>query len=154
MLATVVIVCVAILAGAMLMQRARNRAELERHSITAEELRASLAAGHDVALFDVRLPLDLLSHTVVIPGAQRLSPEEIIANPSLIPRDRDAVVYCTCPSDRTSRAVLQRARAIGILRIRFLKGGLESWKSRGFPVEPYEKSFHLSSGNKGAAVTG
>jgi len=154
MLVTVVIICVAILVGAMLVQRARDRAELEQHSITPEELHASLASGQDVALFDVRLPLDLLSHSVVIPGAQRLSPEEVIANPSLIPGDRDSVVYCTCPSDQTSRAVLQRARAKGILRIRFLRGGLEGWQSHGFPVEPYEKPFHLSSGNKSATVTG
>lgn len=154
MLVIVVVVSVAILVVAMLVQRARGRAELEQHSITAEELHASLASGQDVALFDVRLPLDLLSHSVVIPGAQRLSPEEVISNPSLIPSDRDAVVYCTCPSDRTSRAVLHRARAKGFLRIRFLRGGLEGWKSRGFPVEPYEKPFHLSSGGKNASVTG
>jgi rhodanese-related sulfurtransferase len=73
-------------------------------------------------------------------------------DPSLLPKDRDSIVYCTCPSDQTSRAVLHRARAMGILRIRFLKGGLEGWKSRGYPLEPYDKPFHLSSGKSSAAV--
>ena len=35
---------------------------------------------------------------------------------------------------------------MGFLRIKFLKGGLEGWKAKGFPVEPYTKPFHLASG--------
>lgn len=153
MLVSAAVVCVAVvLLLAAQVKRARDRAELEQHSITPEDLHALLASHQEVDLFDVRLPLDLLGNSVVIPGAKRLAPEEVIANPSLIPRDRDAVVYCTCPSDETSRAVLRRAVALGFLRIRFLKGGLEGWKSKGFPVEPYDKPFHLSSGRGNAAV--
>jgi hypothetical protein len=28
-------------------------------------------------------------------------------------------------------------------RLKILKGGLAGWKAKGYPVEPYEKSFHL-----------
>lgn len=149
---TVAVVSVAILLVAVQVKRTRDRDELEQHSITPEELRALLASHQDVALFDVRLPLDLLGNSVLIPGANRLTPEEVIANPSLIPRDRDAIVYCTCPSDETSRAILRRALALGVRRVRFLKGGLEGWKSRGFPVEPYDKPFRLSSGRNLAKI--
>jgi rhodanese-related sulfurtransferase len=38
---------------------------------------------------------------------------------------------------------LHRAQALHFLRIKFLKGGLEAWKSKGYPVEPYTESFHL-----------
>ena len=133
----------AILFVAVYVKRVRGRKEIERHSISPDDLHALLASGGEVALFDVRLPLDLLSNSVIIPGAQRLAPAEVIANPALIPGDRDAVVYCTCPSDATSRSVLVRARAKGIRRIRFLRGGLDGWKSRGYPVVPYDKPFHL-----------
>jgi rhodanese-related sulfurtransferase len=152
MLAIVAVVCGVVLLAAILLKRNRDRDETELHSITPEELHALLTSGRNVALFDVRLPLDLLGHSVVIPGAKRLSPEEVIANPSLIPRDQDSIVYCTCPSDKTSRAVLHRALAIGIQRVRFLKGGLEAWKAKGFPVESYDQPFHLSSGRTNAAV--
>lgn len=152
MLVIVALVCVLILLAAILIERKRNQDELKRYSITPEELHTLLASNKDVALFDVRLPLDLLSNSVLIPGAKRLDPEEVIADPSLIPKDRDSIVYCTCPSDKTSRAVLHRALSIGIRRLKFLKGGLEGWKSRGFPVEPYDKSFHLSSGGSSEAV--
>jgi rhodanese-related sulfurtransferase len=126
-------------------KRTRDRQEWEKHSITPEALHTLLASNQDVLVFDVRLPLDLLVNSEIIPGAKRLAPSEVRANPSLIPREKDSVVYCTCPSDKTSRAVLRRALAMRFLRIKFLKGGLAGWKAKGFPVEPYEKPFHLDS---------
>jgi rhodanese-related sulfurtransferase len=95
----------------------------------------------------VRLPLDLLADSDIIPGARRLAPKEIQANPSLIPKEKDTIVYCTCPSDKTSRAILQKALALEFSRIKFLKGGLDGWKARGYPVEPYTRSFHLDTGS-------
>jgi rhodanese-related sulfurtransferase len=29
------------------------------------------------------------------------------------------------------------------IRIKFLKGGLAAWKAKGYPVEPYNVSFHF-----------
>jgi rhodanese-related sulfurtransferase len=148
------IICVAVLLAAIQIKRMRNRKELDQHSVTPEQLHNLLEAKKDVALFDVRLPLDLLSNLVVIPCATRISPEEVITNPALIPTDRDSIVYCTCPGEETSRAILHRAHALGIMRIKFLKGGLQSWQSKGFPVEPYDKPFHLSSGTNLADIKG
>jgi rhodanese-related sulfurtransferase len=100
-----------------------------------------------VLLFDVRLPLDLLVDSEIIPGARRVPPQEIIKTPSLIPKDREVIVYCTCPSDKTSRRILRKARAMQLSRVKFLKGGLEAWKAKGFPVAPYNESFHLETGS-------
>jgi rhodanese-related sulfurtransferase len=66
-------------------------------------------------------------------------------NPSLIPREKDTIVYCTCPSDNTSLAIVRKARALQFSRIRFLKGGLDGWKALGYPVEPYTESFRLDT---------
>ena len=125
----------------------RARQEVERYSITPEALRALLAANEGVLLFDVREPLDLLAHSEIIPGAKRIPPKELLGNPSLIPKDKDSVVYCTCVGEKTSRTVSREARAMNLMRVRFLKGGLEAWKARGYPVEPYQESFHLDSVN-------
>ena len=125
-------------------KRSRSRTELERHSISAEQLESLRASGQKVFLFDVRQPLDLLAYPELIPGAQRIPPEEVIKTPSLLPRDEDIVVYCTCPGDKTSRSVLHRALALGFTRIKFLTGGLAAWKGKGYPVEPYRESFRLS----------
>ncbi len=128
------------------MRRSRARHEIEQYSITPEGLHALFDSNQDVLLYDVRVPLDLLAHSVIIPGAKRLAPKEVLENPSLIPKDKDSVIYCTCPSDETSRAVLHRVLALGFLRTKFLKGGLEAWKASGFPVEPYQQAFHLDTG--------
>jgi rhodanese-related sulfurtransferase len=138
-----VVLLLVVLVGGYRVKRARDFDLLERHSITPDQLHSLLASGRDTLLFDVRLPLDLLTNTVVIPGAKRLAPEEVIANTALIPKDRDAIVYCTCPSDETSRTILRRALARGFVRVKFLKGGLEGWQARGYPVERYDEVFHL-----------
>ena len=140
-------ICAAVLLAVVLTKRIRDRREMERYSITPEALHALMASGQEVLVLDVRQPLDLLGDSVIIPGAQRLAPEEVRANPSLLPKESDFVVYCTCPSDKTSRIILHRALAMGFLRIKFLKGGLDAWRSKGFPVEPYTKPFHLDSGS-------
>jgi rhodanese-related sulfurtransferase len=125
-------------------KRRRDRRDLEQHSITAEELHALLASDQEVLLFDVRQPLDLLAYPEVIPKAQRFAPSEVLANPTLIPKDKESVVYCTCPSDETSRMVLRRASALGFSRMKFLEGGLAAWKAKGYPVAPYKGVFHLN----------
>jgi rhodanese-related sulfurtransferase len=81
--------------------------------ITPEAFDALMASEHEVLVVDVRQPLDLLGDSVIIPGAQWLAPEDVRANPSLLPKESDLVVYCTCPSDKTSRLVLRRALAMG-----------------------------------------
>lgn len=126
------------------LKRGRNRNELERHSLSAEQLESLMASGQKVYLFDVRQPLDLLAYPELIPGVHRISPEEVLKTPSLLPRDQDIVVYCTCPGDKTSLSVLHRALALGFTRIKFLTGGLAAWKGKGYPVEPYRESFRLS----------
>ena len=118
---------------------------MELHSITPVELHRLLASNQEVLLFDVRQPLDFLADSEIIVGATRIPPKELLANPLLIPKDKDSVVYCTCPADKTSRRVLRRAQALHLLRIKFLKGGLAGWKAQGYPVAPYEKSFHLDT---------
>jgi rhodanese-related sulfurtransferase len=133
--------CVVVL---VFVKRSRNQSQLQRHSISAEQLESLMTSGQKVFLFDVRQPLDLLAYPELIPGAQRIPPEEVIKTPSLLPRDEDIVVYCTCPGDKTSRSVLHRALALGFTRIKFLTGGLAAWKGKGYPVEPYRESFRLS----------
>jgi hypothetical protein len=67
------IICVAVLA-VVLAKRMRDGREMERHTITQEALQTLLASKQDVLVFDVRQPLDLLSDSVIIPGAQWLAP--------------------------------------------------------------------------------
>ena len=127
----------------LLRKRSKEQMEITRHSITPEDLRALMAPNQELLLFDVRQPLDLLAYPEIIPRAQRIPPNEVLENPALIPREKDAVVYCTCPSDKTSRIVLRHALTLQMNRVKVLKGGLAAWKAKGYPVEPYKEVFHL-----------
>ena len=123
----------------------RERREIENHSIEAEELHELMNAKSDLLLFDVRQPLDVLAEAEIIPGARRVPPKEIVQISSGIPKDRDLFVYCTCPSDKTSREMTRRALALDFVKVRFLRGGLAAWKQKGYPVEPYLETFHLDT---------
>jgi len=137
-------ICTGVLFLAILaIKRTRAREQLQHHSITAAELHGLLTSGQKVALFDVRQPLDVLAHLEIIPGAQRIAPNELLEKPTLIPRDEEVIVYCTCPGEKTSREILHRALAKGFSRVKFLRGGLAAWKANGFPLEPYLEVFHL-----------
>jgi len=127
-------------------RRARHQREMERHSISPDALYVLLRGGEAAPhVFDVRQPLDLLADSEIIPGAKRIPPKEVLENPSLIPGEKDLVVYCTCHSDKTSRRILRQALAMGFSHVKLLKGGLAAWKAKGYPVEPYEKPFHLDT---------
>jgi rhodanese-related sulfurtransferase len=147
MFLTLTAICVIVLSVLVVIwiKGRRDRHELELNSITPEALHSLLSSNQEVLLFDVRQPLDLLGDSEIIPGATRIPPKDLLANPLLIPKEKDSVVYCTCPDDKTSRLILHRAQAMRFLRIKFLTGGLAGWKARGYPVERYEKSFHLDT---------
>jgi rhodanese-related sulfurtransferase len=130
---------------AIWIKRVRAQNEMAEHSITPEALHSLLASNQDVLVFDVRQPLDLLADSEIIVGATRIPPKDLLENPSLIPKEKDSVVYCTCPSDKTSRLVSERALALHLMRIKFLKGGLAGWKAKGYPVERNETPFRLDT---------
>jgi rhodanese-related sulfurtransferase len=107
MFLTLMAICVVVLCLLIVIwiKRRRDRREMELHSITPEALHTLLASNQGVLLFDVRQPLDLLADSEIILGATRIPPKDLLENPLLIPKEKDSVVYCTCPSDKTSRVV-------------------------------------------------
>jgi len=131
--------------GIIRMKQLRDRRELEKYSIDADELHTLLEAKKDIMVLDVRQPLDLLAHSEIIPGAKRIPPKEVMEQAELIPKDKDSVLYCTCVSEKTSRMVLKNALRLNFSRIKFLKGGLAAWKMKGYPVEVYDQPFHLDT---------
>jgi membrane protein DedA with SNARE-associated domain/rhodanese-related sulfurtransferase len=86
-------------------------------------------------IVDLRHPLDILPDPRALPGAVQIGPQELKERNSMIPRDRDIVLYCTCPSEETSAKVALELRSLGIHRVRPLRGGLQGWKDAGYPLE-------------------
>jgi membrane protein DedA with SNARE-associated domain/rhodanese-related sulfurtransferase len=88
-------------------------------------------------IVDLRHPLDYLPDPRVLPGALRIGPNELTLHHELIPRDRDVILYCTCPSEETSARVAMQLHKLGVYRVRPLRGGFEGWKQAGYPLLDY-----------------
>jgi membrane protein DedA with SNARE-associated domain/rhodanese-related sulfurtransferase len=100
-----------------------------------EELKRQLDAGEPVYIVDLRHPLELLPDPFTLPGALHFSPDSIAARHLEIPRDRDVVLYCTCPSEATAAKTAMTLMNLGIARVRPLRGGYDEWKRLGFPLD-------------------
>jgi len=52
-----------------------------------------------------------------------------------IPRDREVILYCSCPNEVTSARVAQLLRNKGITKVRPLLGGYDAWKDLNYPLD-------------------
>jgi membrane protein DedA with SNARE-associated domain len=100
-----------------------------------EELKRQLDAGEQVCIIDLRHPLELVPDPYTLPGAVHFSPDSITARHLEIPRDRDVVLYCTCPSEATAAKTAMQLHKLGIERVRPLRGGFDEWKRLGYPMD-------------------
>lgn len=100
-----------------------------------EELKRQLDAGEEVFIVDLRHPLELLPDPYTLPGARHFTPEALAAHSHEIPRDRDVVLYCTCPSEATAAKTAMTLHRLGIERVRPLRGGFDEWKRLGYPLD-------------------
>jgi membrane protein DedA with SNARE-associated domain/rhodanese-related sulfurtransferase len=106
-----------------------------------EELKRQLDAGEPVYIVDLRHPLELLPDPFTLPGAVHFSPDALAARHLEIPRDRDIVLFCTCPSEATAAKTAMTLHKLGIERVRPLRGGFDEWKRLGFPLDAIAPAF-------------
>jgi membrane protein DedA with SNARE-associated domain len=76
-------------------QRRRFLRRLRIARITPKELMDKLTAGENIAIVDLRQPIDIEAYPQMIPGALRIAMEEVEERHGEIPRDRDVVLYCS-----------------------------------------------------------
>jgi rhodanese-related sulfurtransferase len=116
----------------------RRRAILKRliaARLEPEELKKQLDAGELVYIVDLRHPLELVPEPFTLPGAIRISPDDLATRGKEIPRDRDIVLFCSCPSEATAAKTAMTLHKLGIERVRPLRGGYDEWKRLGFPLD-------------------
>jgi len=117
-------------------QRQRLLHELRMARITVDELRQKLEAGEAPLIFDLRSSAAVAQDPTLIQGAIHLSMEEIEQRVSEFPRDRDIVVYCSCPNEESSARLALRLQRKGFTRIRPLLGGIDAWREQNYPTVP------------------
>jgi membrane protein DedA with SNARE-associated domain/rhodanese-related sulfurtransferase len=130
-----------LLAGLMLyigwkyFNRRRFLRELRIARISPGELRRRMLAGEDIVVVDLRHALEFESEPETIPGAVHMDPLKLGQSFEQIPRDREIVLFCSCPNEATAAQNALQLRNLGITRIRPLAGGLAGWRGCGFPVK-------------------
>ena len=102
--------------------------------ISVDELYRRLEKGERLAVIDLRHPLDFESDPYIIPTALYIPAEELAGRHREIPRDREVVLYCTCPDEITSAKEALRLRRRGIRQVRPLLGGISAWRAAQFPM--------------------
>lgn len=110
---------------------------LEPGELKAMMDEAALDGSPQPYIVDLRHPLDYQPDPRVLPGAVRIGPDEVARHAERIPRDRDVVLYCSCPSEESSAKVALQLHRLGITRVRPLRGGFDGWKSAGYPLFEY-----------------
>ncbi|WP_299163676.1 DedA family protein/thiosulfate sulfurtransferase GlpE [Accumulibacter sp.] len=112
----------AIYLGYRLWDRYRLRALFSRTRISPQELAEWLTTGHAPLILDARSVLARDLDRRRIPGARIVDMESLDLVLPTIPRDRDVVVYCSCPNDASAVQVAWRLARIGHKRVRPLAG--------------------------------
>jgi len=118
-------------------QRQKFIHSLRVSRISVEDLKAAIDRGERPFVVDLRHRLEFLVNPRTVSTAVRISPDELPLRHAEIPRDREVVLYCTCPSEATSAKVAMDLKKIGIIRVRPLMGGLQAWENQGYPLDEF-----------------
>lgn len=103
--------------------------------IGVDELQSLIERGEEPLILDARTNIHRRLHGLRIPGARPVDLEAMERSLIGIPRDRDIIVYCSCPNDATAVTLARRMHDHGIVRVRPLAGGIDAWAEAGHPLE-------------------
>jgi len=115
-------------------QRHRLLTSLRMARISVEELNDAIAAGQNPVVVDVRSSASRLLDGRVIPGALLADLEGVHLALADVPRDRELVIYCSCPNEVSAAKAAQLLMSLGYRKVRPLLGGLEAWQEAGYPI--------------------
>jgi rhodanese-related sulfurtransferase len=98
------------------------------------ELHGLIEGGEAPLVIDVRSPTARALEPHWIPGALHISLPDVDVHLKGLPRDRDIILYCTCPSEASAARVAKILMNHGFKRVRPLHGGLDAWVAAGHSV--------------------
>jgi membrane protein DedA with SNARE-associated domain/rhodanese-related sulfurtransferase len=133
---TLLVALVALYIAYKYWQRHRLLRELRMARITVAELREMLDTGKSPLIFDLRSNAALEQDPGMIQGAIHLTMDDIAKRLDEFPRDRDIIVYCSCPNEVSSARLALQLQRKGFSRVRPLLGGIDAWREQNYPLEP------------------
>jgi rhodanese-related sulfurtransferase len=115
-------------------ERARFYRSLRMARISVGELYELIQAGGEPVVVDVRSATARDLEPQWIPGARHVPLGDVAAAMKDLPRDREIILYCTCPSEASAAGVARVLMNHGFKRVRPLHGGLDAWVAAGYAV--------------------
>ncbi len=115
-------------------QRRRFYRMLRMARISVADLYALINAGAAPVIIDVRSPTARELEPRWIPGALHVPLPDMARHLKELPRDREIILYCTCPSEASAARVAKILMNHGFRRVRPLHGGLDAWIAAGYLV--------------------
>ena len=116
-------------------QRWRFYKALNVARISVDELYRHMKAGTAPVVLDVRSATAQGLELRRIPGALHVPVAQVGEHIAQLPRDRDIILYCTCPNEASAAQAARLLMNHGFRRVRPLHGGLEAWIAAGYAVE-------------------
>ena len=115
-------------------------AALRMARIGVDELYRLMDEGANPVVVDVRTTTARTVEPRQIPGSLHVPLEALDLHVGKLPRDRDIVLYCTCPNEASAAQVAKLLMDRGYRRVRPLYGGLDAWIAAGYGIEPLAAS--------------
>jgi membrane protein DedA with SNARE-associated domain/rhodanese-related sulfurtransferase len=112
-------------------ERARFYKTLRMARISVAELHALMQKGAKPVVVDVRSATARTLEPQWIPGALHVALPEVELHLKDLPRDREIILYCTCPSEASAARVAKILMNHGFKKVRPLLGGLDAWRAAG-----------------------
>jgi membrane protein DedA with SNARE-associated domain/rhodanese-related sulfurtransferase len=115
-------------------ERSRFYRMLRMARISVADLYELIQAGASPLIIDVRSVTARELEPRWIPGALHVPLQDVARHVKELPRDRDIILYCTCPSEASAARVAKVLMNHGFKRVRPLQGGLDAWVAAGYAV--------------------
>ena len=103
--------------------------------ISVAELYAQMSAGAAPVIVDVRSATAQQLEARRIPSALLVPVQQGGRHVRTLPRDRDIILYCSCPNEASAAQAARLLMDHGFRRVRPLHGGLDAWIAAGYAVE-------------------
>jgi membrane protein DedA with SNARE-associated domain/rhodanese-related sulfurtransferase len=116
-------------------ERRRFYAVLDMARISVHELHEQIGGGAAPLVVDVRSPTARALELRRIPGALHVPVHEVEQHMGELSRDREVILYCTCPNEASAAQAARVLMNHGFTRVRPLHGGLDAWIAAGYAVE-------------------
>jgi membrane protein DedA with SNARE-associated domain/rhodanese-related sulfurtransferase len=116
-------------------ERSRFYRMLRMARISVADLYELIERGAAPVILDVRSITARELEPRWIPGALHVPLQDVAKHLKELPRDREIILYCTCPSEASAARVARILINQGFKRVRPLHGGLDAWVAAGYSVE-------------------